>query len=74
MQVADYGEGMETEECVNSGFCLEHGMDSNCDNTSETEEGVMCPGEGRIDFRFGPTNLDKHVGQKSHIKLLEILI
>lgn len=66
---------METEECVNSGFYLEHRMDANFDNTSEKEEEAACLGEGSIDFRFELTNLDKLVGQKSHIKLkLEIMI
>lgn len=66
---------METEECVNSGFYLEHRMDGNFDNTSETEEEAAYLGEGSIDFRFELTNLDKLVGQKSHIKLeLEIMI
>lgn len=64
---------METEECVDPGFFVEHRVDSNCNTTFEKEEETVCLGDNIIDFRFGPTNLDKLVGQKSHIKLeLEI--
>lgn len=40
------------EEGVNSGFDLEHRMDSNCESTSETEEEATCLWKGSIDFRF----------------------
>lgn len=66
---------MEMEEGINSGFYLEYRLDGNFDNTSETEEEAACLGKESIDFRFELTNLDKLVGQKSHIKLeLEIMI
>lgn len=69
MQVSEYEDGMETEKCVAPGFYIEHRMGSNCNTTFETEVEVMCLGESSIDFRFGPTDLDKLVGPKLHIKL-----